>query len=66
MKNCFIRTGKEAIMDTEKRTGRDDFVADFWKRMGYVFGMGGAFVPGMVAGLEIIAKEMEKDAKKQG
>lgn len=51
-------------MDAEKHTRQEDFVTDFWKRMGYVFGIGGAFVPGMVAGLEIVAREMEKESKK--
>lgn len=51
-------------MDAEKHTRQEDFVTDFWKRMSYVFGMGSAFVPGMVVGLEIVAKEMEKESLK--
>ena len=39
---------------------KDDFVTDFWKRMGYVFGIGSAFVPGMVVGMDLVMKEMEK------
>lgn len=53
-------------MNTEmKRETRDDFVTDFWKRMGYVFGVGCAFVPGMVVGLEIVAKELERETEKK-
>ncbi len=53
-------------MNTEvKRETRDDFVTDFWKRMGYVFGVGCAFVPGMVVGLEIVARDLEKEEAKK-
>ena len=44
----------------ERMKKKDDFVADFWKRMGYVLGIGSAFVPGMVVGMELVMKDMEK------
>lgn len=47
-------------MMVEKMKKKDDFVADFWKRMGYVLGIGSAFVPGMVVGMELVMKEMER------
>lgn len=58
-----VRIFRRCIVMVEKMKKKDDFVADFWKRMGYVLGIGSAFVPGMVVGMELVMKDMEKSNK---